>query len=329
MNLRHLEIFCTVVECESFSRAAEQLIMTQPAVSMHVQAVERHFGIQLLERRHRRTILTEAGRAVHRWAVEALKTEAETRRIVDELKHVEWGRVVVGASMSVGSYLLPPILSRFKRAHPGAEIVVRLGDRDEVCADVLAGRVDCAVLIAREIPPGLEVEVVGTDEMVIICALSHRLAHRKRVSMSELAHEAFILAPRGSSYRKVIDDLLAEHGLKNLRVAMELDGSEGLKRGVQQGLGLGVALRSGLEWELEHGVVAEVAVADARLQVEMGLIYHPTQRESPMVQGFREYLSTQLQDHLAQPNLEVGENGRVGRSQQPAGTALGRLPNPR
>src|SRR5436190_6741338 len=132
MNLRHLEVFCTVVQCESFSGAAEQLIMTQPAVSMQVQAVERHFGVQLLERRNRRVVLTEAGQAVHRWAQEVLRSEAETRAQVDELRHAEAGRVVIGASMTVGSYVLPKILSRVKREHPGAEIVLRLGERGEI-----------------------------------------------------------------------------------------------------------------------------------------------------------------------------------------------------
>src|SRR5437763_1524944 len=101
--------------------------MTQPAVSMQVQAVERHFGVQLLERRNRRTVPTEAGRAVHAWALEVLRSEQETKQVVDGLVHAQSGRIVVGASITIGSHVLPPILSRFKREHGGAEIVVRIG----------------------------------------------------------------------------------------------------------------------------------------------------------------------------------------------------------
>src|SRR5687767_1996842 len=86
VNLRHLEVFRTVVECESFSGAAEKLIMTQPAVSMQVQAVERHFGAPLLERRNRRVALTEAGQAVYRWTLQVLRTESETQKLLDEFK---------------------------------------------------------------------------------------------------------------------------------------------------------------------------------------------------------------------------------------------------
>jgi len=345
VNLRHLEVFCAVVDRESFSGAAERLIMTQPAVSMQVQVVEKYFGVQLLERRRRRVVLTEAGALVHEWATSVLSSEAETRRRVDELKHVETGRVVVGSNVTIGSYLLPPIVSRFKRQHPEAEVVVRLGARDEICSDVLSGTIDCGVLIAREIPPGLEVDLVGMEELVFICAPSHRLAQRELVAISELAEEPFIMAPKGSTYRKVIDDLLKDHGLHKVSVHMEVDGAEGVMRGVQQGLGIGLGLRSGVEWELEQGVVREVHVDSTRLLVEMGLVYHERQRESAMLQEFRQYLREQLHEHLQRWDapvvaadghaLQNGINGTNGasangkdavekRREKPAGRAAGR-----
>jgi len=320
VNLRHLEVFCAVVDCESFSAAAERLIMTQPAVSMQVQVVERYFGVQLLERRRRRVVLTEAGAVVHDWAKRVLDGEVETRRRVDDLKHAETGRVVVGSSVTIGSYLLPPILSRFKREHPDAEVVVRLGDRDEICSDVLTGTIDCGVLIAREIPAGLEVDVVGVEELVFICAPSHRFAGREVVRIEDLAEEPFIMAPKGSAYRKVVDDLLQKHGLHKVSVHMELDGAEGLMRAVQQGVGIGLALRSGVEWELEQGVVNQVQVDSVRLLLDMGLIYHARQRESVMLQEFKQYLREQLHQHFnrwdtSEKTAPVPVNGTNGVTQ--------------
>ena len=345
MNLRHLEVLCAVVDCESFSGAAERLIMTQPAVSMQVQVVERYFGVQLLERRRRRVVLTEAGAAVHEWAKLVLDSEAETRRRVDDLRHAETGRVVVGSSVTIGSYLLPPILSRFKRQHPEAEVVVRLGDRDEICSDVLAGTIDCGVLIAREIPPGLEVDLIGIEELVFICAPSHRFAERDVVRIEDLAEEPFIMAPKGSSFRKVIDDLLQQHGLHKVSVHMELDGAEGLMRGVQQGVGIGIALRSGVEWELDQGVVRQLRVNGLQLLVDMGLIYHARQRESAMLQEFKQYLREQLHEHfhrwdlseVASPAVHNATNGasangkdaRERRSAKLAGTDPRRSTNNR
>src|SRR5439155_13906416 len=121
-------------------------------------------------------------------------------QLLDELKHAEHGRVVVGTGMIVGSYLLPTILSRFKREHPEAEIVVRFGDWDAVCADLLSGAMEYGVLIARDLPVGLEMEIVGTDEMVFTCGPTHHLASRAQVPLAKLASESFILPPKDSSY---------------------------------------------------------------------------------------------------------------------------------
>lgn len=302
MNLRQLEVFCTVVECESFSAAAEQLIMTQPAVSMQVQAVERYFGVQLLERRNRRTVPTEAGRIVHLWARDVLRSLEETRKSVDELKHAEAGRIVIGSSMTIGSHVLPPILSRFKRQHPNAEIVVRLAEKQEVCAEIANGSVDCGVVIAREIPQDLAVEVIGVEEILFVAGPTHPLAGRRHLRVSDLAEQPFILAPKGSSYRRVIDDMLAQQGLANVPVLMELDGADSVKRAVQEGLGLGVALRSGVEWELKHGLLHELQIAGPRPRVEIGIVSDPRRHGSPITQLFVDYLREQLRALLVPPS---------------------------
>lgn len=325
MNLRHLQVFCAVVECESFSAAAERLIMTQPAVSMQVQAVEHYFGVQLLERRHRRTVLTEAGRAVHRWARQVLDSEAEILKIVDDLKHAQSGRVVVGSSMSIGSRVLPPILSNFKRSHAAAEIVVRLGERQELCAEILGGSVDCGVLIAREIPSELAVEVLGSEEVVLFCGPSHHLATRKQVCIADVAEEAFILAPRGSGYRRVIDGLLAEQGLTNVSVLMELEEADSVKHAVEQGLGVGVALRSNIQWELENALLREVALPAPRPLVDLGLVYHPRRLQSPMVHAFTEYLRDQLRQKLRTPEETPREDHREDRPRHSPRATAGRL----
>jgi len=302
VNLRHLEVFCNVVTCESFSAAAEQLIMTQPAVSMQVQAVERHFGVQLLERRNRRTVPTEAGRAVYEWARDVLQTEIDTRKLVDDLKHAQTGRVVIGSSMTIGSHVLPPILSRFKRQHDGAEIVVRLGERPEICAEILSGTIDCGVVVAREIPSELKIEVLGNEEVVFICGPAHHLATRKSVRVTDLTDEHFVLPPTGSSYRRMFDGLLADQGLMKVNVFMEFDGSDSVKRAVQQGLGIGVFLRSGVEWEIEHGLLHELPIRTPPPLVDLALVYHPRWRQSPMVQAFTAYLRDQLSERLRRPD---------------------------
>jgi DNA-binding transcriptional LysR family regulator len=325
VNLRQLEVFCTVVDCESFSAAAEHLIMTQPAVSMQVQAVERYFGVQLLERRNRRTVPTEAGRTVHQWARDVLHSLEGARHTLDELKHAEAGRIVIGSSMTIGSHVLPPILSRFKRQYPSAEIVVRLGEKSEVCTEIANGNVDCGVVIAREIPQDLAVEMVGVEEVLFISGPSHPLAGRHHLSVEDLAGQPFILAPKGSSYRKTIDDMLAQRGLANVPVLMELDGADSVKRAVQQGLGLGVALRSGVEWELEHGLLHELQLAGPRPQVEICIVSNPKRNGSMVSQALMDYLRDQLREQLTPQPAACEEEPCEQRPGAASGSAAGRV----
>jgi DNA-binding transcriptional LysR family regulator len=325
VNLRQLEVFCTVVDCESFSAAAEQLIMTQPAVSMQVQAVERYFGVQLLERRNRRTVPTEAGRTVHQWARDVLSSLEDARKTLDELKHAEAGRIVIGSSMTIGSHVLPPILSRFKRQYPSAEIVVRLGEKSEVCTEIANGSVDCGVVIARELPVELTVEVVGVEEILFISAPAHPLAGRHHLAVQDLTGQPFILAPKGSSYRKVIDEMLAQRGLANVPVLMELDGADSVKRAVQQGLGLGVALRSGVEWELEHGLLHELQLAGPRPYVQIGIVSNPKRNGSMVSQALMDYLRDQLREQLTPQPAGCEEEPCEQRPGTASGPAAGRV----
>ena len=210
MNLRHLEVFSAVVQYESFSGAAEQLFMTQPAVSMQVQAVERYFGMQLLERRSRRVVLTPAGTEVYRWAQEVLSSVLETRKRVDELARAETGRIVLGTTMALGSHVLPQIIHRFKVDYPRAEIVVRLANVNELSEETLAGVIDVGVHITGEVPAGLDVEIVGSERVVFVCAPGHPLANRSQVTADELSQESFIVPPRGYGFRRVTDQLFAD-----------------------------------------------------------------------------------------------------------------------
>jgi DNA-binding transcriptional LysR family regulator len=263
---------------------------------------------------------TEAGRAVHKWARGVLSSLTETRKALDVLKQAEAGRIIIGSSMTIGSHVLPPILSRFKRQNPSAEIVVRLGERTEVCAEVASGGVDCGVVIAREIPGDLDVEVVGVEEILFIAAPNHPLAGRRDLQVEDLVGQPFILAPKGSSYRKVIDDLLAEQGLANVPVLMELDGADSVKRAVQQGLGLGVALRSSVEWEIEHGLLEELMLVGPRPHVEIGLVSASRRRSgSTISQSFVNYLRDQLREQLA----KSGEACQEERCDQRPGVAPG------
>lgn len=329
VNLRHLEVFCTVVQCESFSGAAEQLFLTQPAVSMQVQAVERHFGVQLLERRSRRVVLTEAGTAVYQWAKDVLASEQETHKLVDEFKRAEAGRIVLGTSMALGSYLLPQIVHQFKREHPSAEIVVRLAERQhEIREDLLAGTIDIGVTTGADSGEGLEVEVVGTERMVFICAPSHRLAGRK-AKLEDLTGEPFILAPKGTGSRRSTDQILAEQGLADVRVLMEVGVGESIKRMVEQGVGISVMVNSSVITELEQGLLREISPPKGRPATDLSLVRRPHRQGSPLLEAFIDFLRHSLSELSCQTQSQIAGNGHERIVEQPSRGSAYRVPDPR
>lgn len=304
MNLRHLEVFCAVVQYESFSGAAEQLFMTQPAVSMQVQAVERHFGVQLLERRSRRAVLTEAGNAVYTWARQVLGTERQTKKLVDELARAESGRIVLGTTMALGSHVLPQIINRFKREHPGAEIVVRLADRPSLSEELLAGTIDVGVHIAGEVPDGLDVERVGNEQMILVCAPTHHLANSKHISEKDLQEEWFVVPPRGYGYRQVIEQILSQQGIPEIRVLMEVGVIESIKCFVEEGSGIGMMLESAATAEIERGLLVELPAPHGAMNVDLVLVRRPRRDGTPLLECFIETLRAGLLEHSQQSSRD-------------------------
>lgn len=283
--------------------------MTQPAVSMQVQAVERHFGVQLLERRSRRVLLTEAGGAVYQWARDVLASEQDTHKLVDQFKRAETGRIVLGTTIALGSNVLPPIIHCFKRDHPGAEIVVRLADRRELAEEVLAGTIDVGVHIAGEVPGGLQVEVVGREPEIFVCAPNHRLAHRKRVTSAELADELFVVPPRGTGYRGVTDQILTDQGIGEVRVLMEVGVAESIKRIVERGNAVGLMLHSSVAMELERGWLCEIPAPKGTPIVDLVLVRRPHRQGSPMLETFVEVLREGLREHSEQAQAHATGDG--------------------
>ena len=273
--------------------------------------MEHYFGVQLLERRSRRVALTESGKLVYDWALEVLRLEKQTRKQLDEFKRAETGRIVVGTSMGLGSHVLPRAIHGFKREHPGAEVVIRLADREEVFQEILAGTLDLGVLTAIEIPPGLETEIVGTEEMVFVVAPTHRLAGRKRLSPQDLAGEPFVVPPRGMSYRRLIDQVLADQGLDDVEVLMEVGIVEGIKRAVEQGVGVGVVLRSAVTMELEQGWLVELPALHDTPTVDLCLVRSPQHRAFPMLQAFTDMLRVELGKEYGRSDVHaVKSHGR-------------------
>jgi DNA-binding transcriptional LysR family regulator len=260
VNVSQLRAFVTVVDRGSFSAAARDLAISQPAVTMQLQSLESDLGATLLDRRYRRVDLTEAGRALLPHARAVLDQLEQARLDIDELSDRVTGRLSIAASTTPGVYLVPSALGAFVSAYPEVGVSVALADTARVVEDVESGRAHIGIVGATVRGARVSFEQVGHDELVLICPAGHPLATRQKVPLSELCEERWVLRESGSGTRQVAEHVLAEHGLDpaELRVAVELGTGEAIVSAVEGGLGLAIMSRSVAGKALQLGTVQSV-----------------------------------------------------------------------
>lgn len=274
MNLHHLRVFAAVAEQRGFSRAAAALHLSQPAVSKAVRQLEREVGVPLVERAGRASRLTMAGERLAARARELLGVEAAAEEELRALRGLEAGSLRVGASTTIATYLLPPILARFHEAHPAiAQRVVSANTR-AIARALLERRLDVALVEGPVEHSRIEAIRWREDELVVIAPPDHPLVARRKVRAAELEPERFIVREQGSGTRAVAERALAKHGVRP-RAALQLGSTEAVKQAVAAGLGLAIVSRSAAADQLELGRIALVplrGVALGRTLTELRLV---------------------------------------------------------
>jgi DNA-binding transcriptional LysR family regulator len=274
MDTRQLASFCAVVERESFSRAAEQLGLTQPAVSQQIRSLEQRFGRQLLDRSGRRVEATEAGRRLYRRAQRLLALE---RQLVDEVVAETGGElggtVEIGASTGPGGGVVPLLLCEFQLRNPEVEISLAVFDTQRV-VELVAGReLELGVVGAARRHRGVVFEPFFRDEVVLACAPGHRFAG-KTLPLEQLRDEPLIVMQDGAGVRQVIEDELRQAGrrLRDFDIRLELGLQESVKSAVAAGYGVSFISRSAVEAELTAGTLAAAQVEGLEPSREISLV---------------------------------------------------------
>lgn len=255
MDLRHLLTFRTVVDKGSFSQAAEELEVSQPAVSFQIRALETRLGHRLLDRSGRRVTTTEAGEVLYGHARRMIGLQAELEREMGELGTTVAGTLVLGSSTGPGEVLLPRLLGAFQRAHPDVRVSLVVSDTHTVCERVLDDELEVGVVGAARPQRGLTFEPFVRDELVAIVPPGHHLAGRASVTLEKLACEPILMQQEGSGVRAVLEAAMREAGLRDrdLRVPMELGLQQSVKAAVLDGLGITVISRLAVEREVAEG----------------------------------------------------------------------------
>jgi DNA-binding transcriptional LysR family regulator len=288
MSDRRLQVFYSVARHLSFTKAAEALHMTQPAVTFQVRQLEEQFNTRLFDRTHNRINLTEAGERVYHHAKQIFEIYSRMEGEIRELTGEVSGVVMLGASTTVAEYMLPPLLGAFKRKFPDVIIRLQVSNTESIVASVEDNAVDLGVVEGPVSNKSLMVEVCRIDRLVAVLPPGHVLAGSAKLAVADVLKHPFIAREEGSGTREVTFDYLRGAGLEpaNLTVVMELGSPESIKGAIEAGMGISILSRSTIDKELQLGTLTCVEL-DPRLERPFSFVH---QKQKFRVRAIEELL---------------------------------------
>jgi DNA-binding transcriptional LysR family regulator len=290
-TLDQLRILKAIAAEGSFKRAADSLYVSQPAVSLQVQNLERQLDVPLFDRGGRRAQLTEAGHLLLTYGDRILSLCQETCRAIDDLQNLQGGTLIIGASQTTGTYLMPKMIGMFRQKYPDVAVQLHVHNTRRTCWSVVNGQIDLAI-IGGEVPPelvdSLDVIPYAEDELALILPMFHPLAQAGMIPKEDLYKLGFIALDTQSTIRKVIDQILMRSNIdpRRLKIEMELNSIEAIKNAVQAGLGASFVSVSAIEKELELGVMRRVEIENIVINRPLSLITNPNRYRSRAAEIF-------------------------------------------
>ncbi len=292
---RRLQAFHAVAKHLSFTKAADALCMTQPAVTFQIRQLEEHFDTRLFDRANGRIALTPAGTVALDYAERILALSAELDARMKEISGQEVGPLLIGASTTIAEFLLPTILGEFKSRHPGVVPRLVVANSETVQARVAERSLDLGFIEGESHLPTVVTDVCCEDELQVVCAPSHALARERAVSPSALTEHAYISREVGSGTREVIDAYLRKAGLAidALQVIMEASSPEALKGLVATGIGFAIMSHATADKEVRLGELVRVPLAPPLIR-HLSVVYPKERMQSKVVSAFVRFVKERL-----------------------------------
>jgi DNA-binding transcriptional LysR family regulator len=262
LNFHQLHIFHTVAEKESFSHAAQALHMTQPAVTMQVQALEDYFGVKLFHRSTKKIELSESGRALLPFAKRSIDLIRETDVAMSKFTRMIEGRLQLGASLTMGEYILPRLLGPFGKDYPNISVSMKVMNTAQILDEVLGHQLTFGLVEAPIHHADVHTEAVLSDELKLIVPSGHPLANKDIITMEEVLEYPFVLREQGSGTRRVMEEELTRMGIdyNKMNIVMELGSTGAIKSAVEAGLGISILSQSSVKHEVTLGLLRVKAI---------------------------------------------------------------------
>ncbi|MBW1785702.1 MAG: LysR family transcriptional regulator [Deltaproteobacteria bacterium] len=298
-DLRQLEIFCRVVELESFSKAAKAVFLAQASVSERIATLENLVGARLLDRLGREVVPTKAGELLYKHAVLLMDMKETARLEMQEFLGVERGAVQLGCSTIPGEYILPRVLVDFLQRHPSILVNLTVFDSAGIESMLLAGEIELGIVGSKSADANLLFNELWEDELVVAVRSDHRWAGKKTVTLKEIAEEPFILREQGSGTQNILEAYLRKKnpaGLGSLKPVARLGTSSAVKEGIKAGLGISVISSRAIDTELSIGLLKAIRIKGTVMRRRFYLIRDKRRISSPLSSAMIAFLLNTLKN---------------------------------
>ena len=302
-SIDQLRILKAIATEGSFKRAADTLYVSQPAVSLQVQNLEKQLNVPLFDRGGRKAQLTEAGHLLLNYGEKIITLCQETCRAIEDLQNLQGGTLIVGASQTTGTYLLPRMIGRFRQAYPDVSVQLQVHSTRRTAWGVANGQVDLAI-IGGEVPADLQeilvVQPYAEDQLALILPTTYPLGENGIIPKEDLYNLKFISLDSQSTIRKVIDKVLSESDIdpKRLQIEMELNSIEAIKNAVQSGLGAAFVSTTAISKELEMKVLRIAAIKEIEIRRTLSVILNPNRYRSKASAAFIREILPEFSSHF-------------------------------
>lgn len=293
MNLYHLRVFLKVAEYEHITRASEELVLSQPAVTKIIQSLEHEVGMELVERQGRRIVLTYAGRVLHSYARRLFALEREMEDALANLRDADAGEITLAANTTTGVYLLPSIVARFRRRYPHVQLHVTILNSSEIVEAILNWALDFGLVEGDPalLPSELRVEVFTYDELILVASPNHRWQGVEALEPEVLRSGELLLREQGSGIREVIEHALLQHRVK-VEPLLVLPDNEAIKQMVINGVGVAILSARAVQRELAAGDLVRLPITGVELHAQISLARRVDKQLSQAAQAFCDLLQS-------------------------------------
>jgi len=292
MEDHKLKVFCTVAETKSFSKTSEIIHLTQPAVSLQIQALEELYETKLFDRSSGSITLTPAGEILYKYAKQILTLYAEAAKEISKITGLIKGCVKIGAGTTVGNYILPAVAVDFKKRHPKIRVSVSIGNAKKILEMLNSSMIDFGIISEMPGKSKFVVDSIISDELCVICPSDHPLNNQKSVSIYDVVKEPFVIREEGSSTRVIIEKFLAEHGISisDLHISLILGSTGSIKEAVERGIGLSIVSKWAIRKEVSCGNLRVLKLKEGKITRDFYIVLPKNTILSPAVEEFITYL---------------------------------------